>query len=43
MKKALKKILEWFAFLVGGYGTIAEQAKSEKLVDYSGQGKEAGK
>lgn len=38
--KKMKSILNWFVFLLTGKGEIADEAVSENLVDYSGQGKD---
>lgn len=40
MKKILKSILNWLAFLFTGKGEIANEAINDGLVDYSGQGRD---
>lgn len=36
--KLIKRILNWFMFILTGKGPIADEAIEEGLVDYSGQG-----
>ena len=43
MKKAwkvLKRIGDWFVFLVGGKGTITDECVNLDLCDFSGQGRD---
>ena len=37
--KILKKILNWFVFLLTGKGELAEEMIDKCLIDYSGQGR----
>ena len=39
MKKVLKRMLDWFVFLLTGKGDIANEAIDAGLIDYSGQGR----
>lgn len=41
MKTAMKRILNWIAFLFTGKGEIANEAIDEGLIDYSGQGRDS--
>lgn len=36
----LKKILNWFVFLLTGKGEIGKEAVDEGLCDFSGQGRD---
>ena len=38
--KILKNILNWFMLLVGAKGELTNDAVSEKLCDFSGQGRD---
>ena len=40
MKKVLKRILDWFVFLLIGKGEIANEAVDNGICDFSGQGKD---
>lgn len=40
MKNVLKRMLDWFVFLLTGKGEIANEAIDEGLIDYSGQGRD---
>ena len=36
--KLIKRILDWFTFILTGKGPIADEAIERGLIDYSGQG-----
>ena len=38
--KMLKKILNWFVFLLTGKGEIADEAIREGIISYEGQGRD---
>lgn len=38
--KILKKILNWFVFLLTGKGELADEMIEQDLIDYSGQGRD---
>lgn len=38
--KILKKILNWFVFLITGKGELADEMIEKDLIDYSGQGRD---
>lgn len=40
MKKFLKRVADWFVFLLTGKGPIADEAVDNDIVDYSGQGRD---
>lgn len=40
MKNVLKRMLDWFVFLLTGKGEIANESIDEGLIDYSGQGRD---
>jgi hypothetical protein len=40
MKKAFKKVLDWFVFILTGKGDIANEAVDAGLCDFSGQGRD---
>ena len=40
MKNVLKRILDWFMFLLTGKGEIANEMIDDDLIDYSGQGRD---
>lgn len=37
--KILKRVLDWFVFLLAGKGKVAEEMVYKGLIDYSGQGR----
>ena len=40
MKKFLKRVADWFVFLLTGKGPITDEAVDNDIVDYSGQGRD---
>ena len=40
MKKFLKRVADWFVFLLTGKGPIGDEAVNDDIVDYSGQGRD---
>lgn len=38
--KLIKRILNWFMFILTGKGPIADETIEEGLIDYSGQGRD---
>lgn len=40
MKKFLKRVADWFLFVLTSKGPIADEAVDNEIVDYSGQGRD---
>lgn len=40
VRNTIKRVADWFMFLLTGKGKIADEAIDEGLIDYSGQGRD---